>query len=82
VTTLLSDRGARQRAGLTPAAASNTLSCHRTTLPAEADQIPLTGITVSTAIRGYHRLGIELRNGSNSKVPISFRSREGNILPA
>ena len=46
------DRGARQRAGLRPAAASNTLSCHRTTLSAEADQIPLTGITVSTAING------------------------------
>ena len=45
-------RGARQRAGLTPVSASNTLSCERETLtkPAQADQIPLTLITVSMGI--------------------------------
>ena len=40
-------RGARQRAGLTPVAASNILSCGRRTKPAQADQISLTPITVS-----------------------------------
>jgi len=45
-------RGARQRAGLTPVSASNTLSCERETLTQNSpdDQKPLTVITVSTAI--------------------------------
>ena len=41
-------RGARQRAGLTPVSASNTLSCKRETLHANP---PLTLITVSTATK-------------------------------
>ena len=43
-------RGARQRAGLTPVSASNTLSCERETPhPKPNHKIPLTVITVSTA---------------------------------
>jgi hypothetical protein len=44
--------GARQRAGLTPASASNTLSCQRETLHSQQlsqSKNPLTAITVSTA---------------------------------
>src|ERR1700693_1211511 len=44
-------RGARQRAGLTPVSASNTLSCERETPhPKPNPKTPLTVITVSTAI--------------------------------
>src|SRR5271169_5346084 len=43
-------RGARKRAGLTPASTSNTISCERETLhPKPNQKIPLTVITVSTA---------------------------------
>jgi hypothetical protein len=43
-------RGARQRAGLTPVSASNTLSCERETPhPKPTQKTPLTVITVSTA---------------------------------
>ena len=43
-------RGARQRAGLTPVSASNTLSCERETPhPKPNQKTPLTVITVSTA---------------------------------
>ena len=43
-------RGARERAGLTPVSASNTLSCERETPhPKPNQKIPLTVITVSTA---------------------------------
>jgi hypothetical protein len=43
-------RGARERAGLTPISASNTLSCERETPhPKPNQKIPLTVITVSTA---------------------------------
>jgi hypothetical protein len=31
--------------------------------------------------QGSYGPSIELRNGSNSEVPISFRRREGNIVP-
>jgi hypothetical protein len=46
-------RGARQRTGLTPVSASNTLSCQRETLHTQTrstqSKIPLTVNTVSTA---------------------------------
>ena len=57
-------RGARQRAGLTPASASNTLSCQRETLHSQqlkSIKNPLTAITVSTAISGMSSQNIPLK---------------------
>src|SRR3974377_1927824 len=39
-------------------------------------------ISVPTAIRGYHGLGMEKRNGSNSEGPMWFGARESNLLAA
>src|SRR5271169_4973642 len=50
-------RGARERAGLTPVSASNTLSSERETPhPKPNQKTPLTVITVSTANRGQRRI--------------------------
>jgi hypothetical protein len=48
-------RGARQRAGLTAASASNSLSCERETLHQNPIKNTLTVITVSTANLGQQR---------------------------
>ena len=69
--------GARQRAGLTPASASNTLSCQRETLHSQqlkSIKNPLTAITVSTAISEM----------SSQIIPLKGRTdlRESSRIPA
>ena len=57
-------RGARQRAGLTAASASNTLSCERETLHQKPNQNTLTVITVSTEM-ALHVLAYNLTRVMN-----------------
>ena len=71
--------GARQRAGLTPASASNTLSCQRETLHSQqlkSIKNPLTAITVSTAISELSSQIIPLKGRTDFQDPSRVAARE------
>src|SRR5580693_4361921 len=66
-------RGARQRAGLTPVSASNTLSCERETPhPKPNPKTSLTVITVSTA-----RVQLIECDHGTKRQPRRYESRVG-----